>query len=207
MFTYKNRQAVNAQVAEALKTHQSVEVLWWKHDLAKIQSFIREVKLGTPRSQPLADEDFVVLTSTGETVTHGHGYWMSYRAVSRGEISKAHPRCRFCRGTGVATLSHFESRSDNVCSCVSGRSYWGIEFGTLKEVRLDRWEVAVFTGDRGWGEERAELIGRYTSAEAAEAEVEKRRREPRFQPGSRYYSGRGPVVGVRVVERPLPAWV
>lgn len=206
MATYKNGSPVNHQVTEVLKTHHSVSVLWWRHDLAKMSSFIREVKPGNQRQQPLADDDFVVLSSTGEVVTHGHGRWVSYRAVGRVELAKAHPKCAFCRGTGIATLAHFESRSDHVCSCTGGRFYWVSHFGTLWEVRLDRYEVVVVTADRGRGEEQAELLGKFISVAEAKAEAEKRRREPRFQPGSRWYSGRGPVVAVRVVERPLPNW-
>ncbi len=206
MATYKNGQPANLRIVEFLISHQSVEVLWWRHDLASGPSFIREMKLGAQRKQPLADDDFVVLSSTGKSSGSEHGHWMLYQAVRLAGLAKAHPKCVFCRGTGVATLSHFESRSDHVCSCTGGRSYWVSYFGTLREVGLDRYHVVVVTADRGWGEEQAELIGKFTSPEDAEIEAEKRRQEPRFQPGSRYYSGRGPVVGVRVVERPLPDW-
>lgn len=202
---YKNGHPVNVKVVEGLRTHHSVKILWWRHSLNK-SSFIRERYLECERQAPLTTDDFVVLTSTGAKTNNGHGYWMSYRTVSRAELSNAHPRCQACQGAGVHTLSYFGNTTDYTCSCLGGMSYTRIHLGSLREVRLDRYEVVVATADRGWGEEIAELIGKFTSNEAAETEAQKRRAEPRFYPGTRYYSGRSRVVGVRVVERPLPSW-
>ena len=207
MATYKDGRQVNARIVEGLIANQSVEILWWRHNLATGPSFIRELHFGSSREAPLLDEsNVVVLSETGKRSGSEHGHWMVYHAASRAQLAKAHPRCEACHGTGVQTLLHFESRTDFVCSCVHGRVYYRAHHRTLREVKLDRYEVVVVTAGRGWGEEQAELIGKFLSAEAAGAEAEKRRREPRFQPGSRYYSGHGPVVAVRVEERELPEW-
>lgn len=203
MATYKNGSQVSSQIAEALRSHDGVEVLWWRHNLATGPSFIRELKLGTPRSQPLAD-DLVVLTSTGATVTHGHGHWMSYRAVSRAELAKAHPRCEACKGTGIKTLSHFESRIDFVCSCTGGKSYERAHLGTLREVRLDRFEVVAV--EKTYEHQHdGEVLARFDNAEAAATRAAEIATHPRFQPG--FWVG-GPTyrVGVRVKEIPLPEW-
>jgi len=206
MATYANGTQVSEKVVDALRRHIGVQVLWWRHNLATGPSFIREMKPSTPRQLVLPDDDFVVLTSTGKEITYGHGHWMSYSAVDRAVLARAHPRCQSCRGTGVHALSYFENRTEYICTCVHERAYLRAHLGILREVRLDRYEVVVVTADRGWGEEEAELIGKFTSREAAEAEAQKRRRESRFQSGSRYYYGRGPVVVVRVIERPMPEW-
>lgn len=130
------RVAGNPQIVEGLLTHSAVRVLWWRHDLAKAASFIRELKLEFPHQSPLDQDDLVVLSSTGESVTHGHGRWMSYSAASRAELDRAHPLCAYCEGTGVAKLSHFESSSNHVCSCTSGGSYWSSDHGRLTEVAI-----------------------------------------------------------------------
>lgn len=210
MATYKDGRPANSQIVEALTTHHYVKVLWWRHNLAKGPSFIRDLERETPRRQFLLDEsDMVVVCRTADRPSRSeHGHWMEYFVVSRIVLQNAHPRCILCKGTGVATFLYSGDRhNENICSCVHGSDYWGVEHGTLKQVRLDCWEVVVIAHPRySPGREGIrEIIGSFTSFEAAETEAVKRRGEDRFRPGSEYYWGEV-VVGVRVREIPLPPW-
>lgn len=139
MATYKDGRPANPQIVEALTTHHSVSVLWWRHNLAKGPSFIRDLKREALRQKPI-DDDMVILASTSDQSSGSeHGRWMDYFTVSKAVLTKAHPRCVLCRGTGVATFSYSGNRRrENICGCVHGLDYWGVEHGTLKQVRLDR---------------------------------------------------------------------
>lgn len=149
-------------------------------------------------------DDYVVLSRTGESVTHGHGTWVMYWAVSKSELVPAHPRCQACNGTGVMTLFSCGRTSDNVCTCTWGRSYERFHHNTLKTVRLDRFEVVEWNETHG-REHFGAVLARYVSTEEAELCAAKLRKEDRFQPGCHmaYFTY---SVGVRVREMPLPEW-
>lgn len=112
----------NPKVVEALLTHSTVEVLWWRHGLTSDKAFICEMKLGSPRQTPLALDDLVVLAIAGEAVSRGHGRWMSYSASSRSLLDRAHPRCESCHGTGRHSFVHLDSWGERVCHCVHSMS-------------------------------------------------------------------------------------
>ena len=211
MATNKNGKAVNSVIVEALRYNVCVEVLWWRHNIAKGPGFIREMNPSTPREIPWKDDNFVVLcSSTSERVSHGHGHWMNYSAVTRTVLLMAHPKCDGCKGTGVQSLGYFSGKylwDEFVCLCVNGSVYFRAHNQTLREVQLDRYHVVVMvdTGNPEHPEDEVETIGKYTSVQFAEVEAEKRCLEERFKTGSLSYR-QGRVIGVRVVERPLPEW-
>lgn len=200
-----SRRVGNPRIVAGLLAHNGVEVLWWRHNLAHGQSFIREFNLGSPRREPLEESDLVVLSSSGRSCSSEHGSWVNYSDASRVQLDRAHSRCKMCLGTGVSGSYHFGHMTDTVCSCVYGRSYYGLDSSrTFREVKLDRWHVVVVgTSAYSKGELVLELLEKCVSPEAAEVVAEKWRKH--YSAGSNYGYGRTST-GVKVREEPFPSW-